>query len=1134
MLRKWLRGALRSGLATAGLALFVASPLFGQATTGKVQGRVTDAATGAPVAGAQVRLLNSTFGNLTNDQGFYFINEAPAGLADVEASFIGYRSVIVEGERILAGQTTTMNFELEQTAVELEAITVEGERNPLVPRDQTSTKAIVQGEAVDMLPVDNSADVVLLQPGVVATNNGRTIRGGRANEEAVMIDGVLSRQFGTGTAQNVDLPTNAIEQVDVNVGAFSAEFGEAQSGVVSFITRTGGSRWTGSLEYYTDQLGWDSQRTNLNRGEFTVGGPLFGNLSFFLAGTLQGRERNNTELAPTRFVVDGYDTCTGGSAMTSFCEGLGLGVDPVSGDPAIAAFEQTREGSTSGVSDYVTTTAPNFVEYNNGRVQPFGTTQSGLWTGNLNWQLPRGSRINFSYTRNRNQNYGRDLGGLNNFAPDDIAGNLNVEQVFTLGWFQTITQSADNQLALDLRGSYQTDRNQFGLADYNWYQDNRDPFMGFSMSNVKFALEDVYGSTSPTITGFDWFEPSDELVNAYRSNAVPNDSMRAYSNRFDLSRSQSVVGRNDALRYNPYGYYTNYSIRGWDNDGWGQTKEDRIQVRGAFDWQIGRFNRAKFGGEYMSVDLRNNYITLYDNVPLPEKSNPTRFGAFIQDRLDIGDLVLEGGLRWDYLDPDTQFSRTPAYVYNVPDSLKNGFVVYNEENAAYEPLNACGPESANPEGACLDNFIEGQTKSEFSPRLGASFPVTPTSTFRLSYGRFVQTPAFFTNSGFTSGQAGVSNRGIGMMVNSNSDLLNQNTNSTFSRDVDMPSTRVFEFGYRQLIGQDLVLDLSAFNKKQRSSLAVRKLPWEDPTRPGAVTFLNTLTNKDFTETNGFEVRVDKAFGNMFQTNLSYSFLDARGTGSDPYSYTSLILRATTNLSALTGVPSAPPEALLLLDQSRKHNIGWTTSTMFPRDWQDGTFIGAVMQDVGFFTVLTLRSGLPYTKLINFGNGQQGPPSLAGLEGIPESAINGNETPWNWTFDFRLTKGFQLGQSLNMAVFLDWRNPLNLTSQTTLFLETAAAVNSQHREQQLGTALRDQRLDGDNIIRDFDIVAESPETDFNKFMLLRAEERYGNGDGIYTVEEQERAFGERYEDIWGENVNFRTSDQSFRLGLRLAF
>ena len=132
-----------------------------------------------------------------------------------------------------------------------------------------------------------------------------------------------------------------------------------------------------------------------------------------------------------------------------------------------------------------------------------------------------------------------------------------------------------------------------------------------------------------------------------------------------------------------------------------------------------------------------------------------------------------------------------------------------------------------------------------------------------------------------------------------------------------------------------------------------------------------------TETNGFEIRLDKAFGNMFQTNLSYSFLEARGTGSDPSSYRQLILRSTSNLSSLTGIPTAPPEALLLLDQSRKHNIGWTTSTQFPRDYQEGTFAGALLQDVGFFTIVTLRSGLPFTKLVNDGNGQVGPPSLAG-------------------------------------------------------------------------------------------------------------------------------------------------------------
>ena len=1146
MLRDWFRAALKSSLAAAGIALVFASPLYSQATTGKVQGRVTDAATGAPVAGAQVRVLNTTLGNITNDQGFYFINEVPAGLQTIEASFIGYRAVVVEGERILAGQTTTINYELEQTAVELEAITVEGERNPLVPRDQMSTKSIVQGQAVDILPIDNTADIIVLQPGVIDTENGVTIRGGRANEEAVMIDGVITRQFGTGTAQNVDLPTNSVEQVDVNVGAFAAEFGEAQSGIVSYVTRTGGPAFTGSLEYQTDQISPDDWRTNFNRGELTFGGPLFGNFSFFLAGTLQGQTRNFTEESPTRWVQQGLDViedgfCSRADVLSATDEnGLTLCDRNSLAAGEAATFLDTREGTVSGVNDYVSLAAPNYIRYENGRVQPFGSFQTDLWTGNLNWQLPRGSRINFSYTRNRNQNYGRDQGGLNNFNALDLQGTTNTEQIFTLSWYQNLIQSADQQLALDLRGSYQLDRLQSGLVDAGWYQDNRDPFLGFALSDVKFAMEDYYGS-DPVITGFDWFEPNDDLVNAFRSGAIPLDSMRAYSTREDITRSQSISGTGNNQRLNPFGYRTLYTFTGYDNEAWRQVKEDRIQVRGSLDWQIGRFNRAKFGGEYMDIDLRANAIGLTEGRPLPEKSNPKRAGVFVQNRLDIGDLVLEAGLRWDWLDPDTDYSRVPSYVFNVPNEWKKDFVRYDPEAAAsqglpipYVPLDTPSCVDDDPETECLSNFLEAQTKSEFSPRLGASFPVTPTSTFRLSWGRFVQTPAFFTNDGFATGLAGVSNRGIGLLTNTSSDLLGgQNTNTTWARDVDMPSTRVFEFGYRQLIGQDLVIDLSAFNKKQRSSLTTRKLPWEDPNRAGAVTYINTMVNKDFTETNGFEVKLDKAFTNIFNTSLSYSFLDARGTGSDPFTYEDLILRATTNLSALTGLPTTPPEALLLLDQSRKHNLAWSSALQFPVDWQEGTLAGAIFRNAGLFTLVTLRSGLPFTKLTNEGNGQTGPPSLAGLSGVPESSINGLETPWNWTFDFKVTKGFELG-GLDLQAYVDWRNPLNLTNQTQLFLETASALNEEHYDNQLSTALTDLRLDGDNDIDDFWILEESPETDFNKFMLLRAEERFGNGDGEFTVEEQRAAFGQRYEDIWGENVLFRTSDQNLRLGLRIAF
>ncbi|MGD8496859.1 MAG: carboxypeptidase-like regulatory domain-containing protein, partial [Gemmatimonadales bacterium] len=403
MVRNRFRRAFLSSLATAVLALFVAGPLFGQASTGKVQGRVVDEATGAPIAGASVTVVGSTIGNLTNDQGYYFLNEVPAGLQTVRAEFIGYRAVEISDERILAGQTTNLNFELSSSAVELQALVVEGERNPLVPRDQTSTKSIVQGETVDQLPLDNATSIVVLQPGVVETNRGRTIRGGRPNEEAVVIDGVLTRGFGTGTADNISLPTNALEQVDVNVGAFSAEYGEGQSGVVSFVTKSGGSAFTGSLEYMTDQLSPNDMRTNFNRAELTLGGPIAGPLTFFVAGTAQGGDNSQTTDAPPRYVIDGADICPSAPQFSGLC---------TPGD--VATFSLERSSTAPNVSDYIDVTAPNFVAWDNGRTVPFGWSQSDLFHGNLNWQLPRGSRINFSYNRNRNQGFGHS-GFTSNF-----------------------------------------------------------------------------------------------------------------------------------------------------------------------------------------------------------------------------------------------------------------------------------------------------------------------------------------------------------------------------------------------------------------------------------------------------------------------------------------------------------------------------------------------------------------------------------------------------------------------------------------------------------------------------------------------------------------------------------------------
>lgn len=1096
-----------------------ATPLVAQTTTGKLQGRVTDVTTGEPIAGAQVQIVGSTLGNLTSEQGFYFINEVTAGLQSIEAEMIGYRPLLTEDERILAGQTTTINFELEPTVVELEAITVEGERNPLVPRDQVSTKSILRGEAVDALPVDNVAKLVAIQPGAYEVNcddlneldgdfDSRclSIRGGRPNEEALYVDGVLVRSFGTGAAQNLTVPTNALEQADVVVGGFAAEFGEAQSGVVSYVTRTGGTRYTGSIEVQTDRLAPETWATNLNRLEANFGGPLLGPVNFFLATTLSGRSYYENEGLPPFWLVDGTDLCPDGSQYQGLC---------TAGEPAVFRLPRSSAGSGGGAVDSVDIAAPAFTVWDS-RVHPFQNRDTFLFTGNLNWQLPRGSRITLGYTRNRFQVYGRGTDRqVDLYRADNMDGRLDTRDAVTLGGFLTLVQSATQQMALDIRVSYQADRLEEGALDGPWYMSHQDPAFGFQFGDLRFHVD-----RNLVRQGLTPLEPGLLELQAVRSGTLFEDSTAVYPDAGGvLSARQTVDGIGETLRANPYAYAGFWPIQGPANAGMQIRTEDRLQARGALDWQIGRFNRLKIGGEYMDIELSRGEMWLYRGIPTVNLASPRRIGAFVQNRLDVGDLVLEAGVRMDYVEPGVDFPRVPGFSGgDVPDSLQAGYIVWNTNSQQWVPKWSDAPcggaTEANPNATCLSNWVPAATKTEWSPRLGASFPVTPTSTFRLSYGRFVQTPAFFGGRSVITEPVAAAQAGLW----------------DAERDVELPSTRTFEFGYRQLIGQSLVLDLSAFHKKQQQALAFRTLPYEDPNNRGFTVFRDVLTNLDFTEATGFEVRVDKAISDLFVGNFSYTYLDSRGTGWDPWSYLALTGRAASNLAFQSGEPVDPPEVMLPLETARRHSLAFTGSLLFPQGYVDGGAAAALLNDLGLFTIMYARSGQRFTKLEEQGRSSLAPPT-AGSDA--ESSFGALEMPWQFGFDLRITKGFRLGRSLTLQAFVDWRNPLDIATTELVFAETGSTTHEYARELAIDDYLADSRLDGDTQIRSFDIRAESPENRFNVYMLLRAEERFGNGDGVFTVEEQERVFGQEWEIENGEQA-LAPSNQSFRIGLRLAF
>ena len=119
---------LRHRVALAGLLALLGSG-WGQAAhaqegTGRISGKVVDSKTAMGLSNAQVALPDLNLMTLTDLEGRFFFNNVPAGQHDVRINLLGYAPKVVADAVITAGNTTALDVSMEQTAIEVEAITV--------------------------------------------------------------------------------------------------------------------------------------------------------------------------------------------------------------------------------------------------------------------------------------------------------------------------------------------------------------------------------------------------------------------------------------------------------------------------------------------------------------------------------------------------------------------------------------------------------------------------------------------------------------------------------------------------------------------------------------------------------------------------------------------------------------------------------------------------------------------------------------------------------------------------------------------------------------------------------------------------------------------------------------------------
>jgi hypothetical protein len=1086
-------------LAAAGLALG-AGQLLAQGSTGKIEGHVRDQA-GAPVASAQVVIVGTAFVATANQQGYFFINNVPSGTVNLKAVFVGYKPVEVSGLKVLAGQTVEQDITLEQTPIEISEITVVGAQNVLVPRDQVTSKTRTDGDYLAKLPVDRINQALALVPGVVASASGNTIsiRGGRSDENVTYIDGVpvsggyrSGSQLGLGGV-GIGVSRNGVEEASVTTGASAAEFGNAQSGILALQTRTGGPTYSGNLSYNTDEPMGVNHGIGYNRIDAGFGGPIFKTLTFYLNGTLEGQRS-----ADNGFDAQNYPLFVSAGKDVTVKVPSTIGsptADTTSIDVAKYAIYRGECNAFSGSAN--ADIAANYGLKCQGIRTPSSAQSTYQIGGKLNYSFGTGSRVFVSY--NGSQTQGPLFSYVNLYDPSNNFGFRQASNVATFNWTQNLSKSAEKALALEAYASYQWDRSLQSPLTPDGYNSSQNPFGGFMIAPLKFVYD------------FNNF-PLNQVVENYRSN-TPN-SIRTPYDLNNIDQYNTI----DLYRNNAYGLL-GFTDAGGPSGRLAMYKEDRAIGKLNLDWQVDRYNRVKVGGEYTKY-----YLTQYSHTMTTQifsdayREKPVRWNTFIEDHLDLGDVIVVAGLRYDYF-------KTNALRWN-------GFPRIST---------APGFNPADPTAL----LVADPSHNYLSPHVQVSFPVTERTNFRLSYAHQVQTPDF-----------AVSLQGI------NTDYGITNTNQAFGTDLGFGKTITFEFGIRHSFSDDMVLDISAYNKDNLSNASLRLINYFDPVAQKDV-LLRVATNQDFGNTRGIDLKLDRRFGNLFNGTLSYTFQDAKNTGSDPYTYINFYSRIINQFDASGAQP--PPQAILPTNSSRPHNLAGSMALNFPDDWKRGTALNTIFRNFGVTAIFRYASGTAYTRC----------PDVGGNEGVTSGGVcsrefvgtfNGSRLPAFKQFDMKFTKGFHLGGKLDLTAYADVRNILNLqnilsvfainndvvspkeqaliyTSDSTGFALEAAANNTS-----IGGIYTDPSKGGDGSIDltfggataagNFDACTNwtdksgTPRAP-NCVYLIRAEERYGNGDHIFTLAEQQRASQAYY--LTGRGLNtFTSSPRRIRFGLELNF
>ena len=878
------------------------------AITGKISGIITSEETNEPLANVTITIVGTSSTATTNDAGYYVMTNIPPGGYDVKVERTGYGTETVEGAKVLAGLTTTLNFALKSSeAVLLEGITVTAVK-PLIKKDVTQTTRIIEAEDIKAMPRDTVNGILQTLPGVSVLNSSGTlhVRGGRSMEVKYLIDGIpINDPIGRSLGLNIN--TNALEQMEVITGGFNAEYGDAQSGIVNLITKAGSNKFSGRIRYRVGQWGthhgdplygpWLDPDNGFRpvalepfRGVF-LGEPYEYQTPYrgddVTVAELAAREGDEqiifTEIAPGVYA----DSTENPLQPVIDAETGEPKVDPDTGETIME--RQPYKDADGTVIDYekkqVTLLDGYIVDLEQysglfNDTKAYNLSPSHIGEFSLSGPI-LDNRLTFSFASQlrRDESYLPNSGGsgytLQGKMKFEVTPNI---KLFASGLFD---QRENNSYGGSLRfwpsaipiGTRDARSLSFRLS----HNINSGTFYTLTFGQFRRAVENnQHGKV--------W----DPLNKTFDENAWDPEKS------FEQNQAEGRIRNPLQQAYND----TTYFVAGDDNS-WTTREATTSILKGDFASQVTAHHLLQTGVELSAYDIYNLGATNYGSTNLYVEYydvTPSSLSIYAQDKMEYAGMIVNAGLRYEMYNPDGVFPADPL----DPLELNDDGTIKLDKSTYKVGL------------PIIKDPVEASTKHRIAPRLGISFPITERAKLHFTYGHYYQIP-----------------QGDDLYENLNFDMRGA-IRRKGNPDLEPEKTVAYEVGVIQQLTDDLTVDLTGFSKdidQLVSSVHV------DITNDYSY-FINDIYGR----VQGFELSIRKWRTGRFPVSgmLNYTYSVAKGKGS------------TRNLGYLTYYRQQP-------EVTESHPLAWDQ-----RHVLSGTLDIQLPFDAAINLIGNYGSGLPYT------------------------------------------------------------------------------------------------------------------------------------------------------------------------------